>query len=260
MILWQWEQTKKLLLTHHSLVKRSTMIFLQVIFVIVASLPLTSAYQNVYGNALESCSSDGTALTGYTRNGYCVDRNDDAGSHHICINLASANGGNFCTVTGQSDWCSSEDMPCHEDVNDEACAIQNWCVCQWAFASYIAKAGGCDEIQNIQCNAVNIQAIWAYRDAASRKQTYQDALDCLVSRCSLDLSQPLYTVPNKRGNKFGMFSWWVAGVALCVVLTAAFASFKSNASVRKKSESLLQQSSEESTSTRTYKHSSSGGV
>lgn len=221
------------------------MISLQVILVIV-TLQLASAYQNVYGNALESCSSDGTALTGFTRNGYCVDRNDDAGSHHICINLASANGGNFCTVTGQSDWCSSEEMPCHEDVN-EACAIQNWCVCQWAFASYIAKAGGCDEIQDIQCSAVNIQAIWAYREAANHKQSYQDALDCLVSRCSLDLSQHLYTVPNKRRDKFGMFSWLIGGVALCVVLATAFASFRSNSSIRKKSESLLQQSSEEST-------------
>ena len=36
-------------------------------------------YQNVYGEKLQSCSYDGMALTGFTRNGYCVDENDDQG-------------------------------------------------------------------------------------------------------------------------------------------------------------------------------------
>ena len=86
-------------------------------------------YTNVLGNELQSCSSDGMALTGYTRTGYCVDQNDDSGSHHICIDLSSASGGNFCDVTGQSDWCSSE-LPCHEDQSED-CLVQSWCVCQW---------------------------------------------------------------------------------------------------------------------------------
>ena len=75
---------------------------------------LSSSYRNVYGSSLEPCSSDGMALTGYTRTGYCIDQNDDQGSHHICIDLSSASGGNFCDVTGQDDWCSSE-MPRHDD-------------------------------------------------------------------------------------------------------------------------------------------------
>ena len=36
-------------------------------------------YQNVYGEKLQSCSYDGMALTGFTRNGYCVDEIDDQG-------------------------------------------------------------------------------------------------------------------------------------------------------------------------------------
>ena len=36
-------------------------------------------YQNVYGEKLQSCSYDRMALTGFTRNGYCVDENDDQG-------------------------------------------------------------------------------------------------------------------------------------------------------------------------------------
>jgi uncharacterized protein (DUF2237 family) len=86
-------------------------------------------YLNVLGNELQSCSSDGMALTGYTRTGYCVDQKEDSGSHHVCIDVSSASGGNFCKVTGQEDWCSSE-MPCHEDQSKN-CPVQSWCVCQW---------------------------------------------------------------------------------------------------------------------------------
>ena len=72
--------------------------------------------KNVYGETLQPCSSTGSALTGYTRTGSCVDYQDDVGSHHICIELSSAssNGQNFCQVTGQSNWCSSS-MPCHQN-------------------------------------------------------------------------------------------------------------------------------------------------
>merc|ERR1719240_1242408 len=66
-----------------------------------------SEHKNVKGGALEKCSGPGMAMTGFTRDGKCVDAgNDDAGSHHICIDMASNTGGNFCSVTGQPDWCS----------------------------------------------------------------------------------------------------------------------------------------------------------
>lgn len=148
-----------------------------------------NSYLNVYGNPLQSCSSNGMALTGYTRSGSCVDQNDDAGSHHICLDLSSTTGGNFCSVTGQSDWCSSE-MPCHQD-SSSYCGVQHWCVCQWAFASYIEKAGGCSAIQDMVCEAINIQAVYAYQRQASKMSNskYQNALDCLIERCGLDASQ-----------------------------------------------------------------------
>jgi uncharacterized protein (DUF2237 family) len=149
---------------------------------------LTNAveYKNVYGNELVSCSSAGMARTGYTRSGFCVDQNDDAGSHHICIDMSSATGGNFCTVTGQPNWCEKE-MSCHEDKS-KSCAVQNWCVCQWAFSSYLQRAGGCDKIQNIVCDAINMQTIIAYQRASSTSSATKDALDCIVDKCSLDLS------------------------------------------------------------------------
>ena len=58
--------------------------------------------KNVLGTDLASCSSAGTAMTGFTRDGHCIDEgNDDAGSHHICVHMKK----DFCTVTGQPDWC-----------------------------------------------------------------------------------------------------------------------------------------------------------
>jgi uncharacterized protein (DUF2237 family) len=45
------------------------------------------------------------ALTGYTRTGLCNAHDDDQGSHHVCVDLSSTTGGNFCSVTvGPSSW------------------------------------------------------------------------------------------------------------------------------------------------------------
>jgi len=54
-------------------------------------------------------------------------------------------------------------------------------VCQWAFASYIEKAGGCDAIQYIQCDAINMQALSAY--ASSTEDKHKEALECIYERC-----------------------------------------------------------------------------
>ena len=98
---------------------------------------------------LADCSGPGMALTGFTRNGKCVDKDDDAGSHHVCIEMDSSEGSNFCTVTGQPNWCDDQ-MPCADGAQpggaSEAileCPVRNWCVCEWAFRGYIGKAGGC---------------------------------------------------------------------------------------------------------------------
>jgi uncharacterized protein (DUF2237 family) len=177
----------------------------------------------VYGNALESCSQTNMALTGYTRTGSCVEYQDDAGSHHICIDLSSTTGGNFCTVTGQSDWCSSY-MTCDttnqgDDVNDNegndndaesngdnssaTCPVEDWCVCQWAFASYLEKAGGCDYIQDIKCEAINMEALVAYSNLAGGYKDYNgkytNALNCIMNRCNVsDEVQAQYVTSRKQ--------------------------------------------------------------
>ena len=80
--------------------------------------------KNVNGGRLKSCSSVGMALTGWTRNGYCAGAANDRGSHHICIDLSSTSGGNFCKVTAQPNWCSAM-MPCHEDMTKK-CQVKKW--------------------------------------------------------------------------------------------------------------------------------------
>ena len=149
---------------------------------VIFTVATATEFKNVYGQPLKSCSSDGMAMTGFTRTGHCVDRQDDIGSHHICIDMTSTKGGNFCSVTGQPDWCSSY-MACHENRN-KACPVQDWCVCQWAFASYIQKAGGCNAIQDIVCEAINIQAMIAYGQQLS-DPTYKEAYDCIRTKCGI---------------------------------------------------------------------------
>ena len=117
------------------------------------------------------------ALTGFTRESTCIDRYDDHGSHHVCIKMSSTTGGNFCEVTGQPNWCDTE-MEC--DGGGGACPIENWCVCEWAFAGYIKAAGGCNEIKEINCDATNLWAVKHYR-----MKGYDEALKCLESRCGL---------------------------------------------------------------------------
>ena len=187
--------------------------------ILLALVPLTNAafYRNVYGNALSSCSANGMARTGYTRTGSCVDENDDAGSHHICIDLSSAEQ-NFCQVTGQSDWCDSQ-MPCHDDAESD-CPVQNWCVCQWAFATYIEKAGGCDEIQDIICEAINEQALLAYQKAQAGSTRYRDALECVVNRCGLEKST-LWSLSTSSGRVSTLSAWqffFVLGAVLLAIL------------------------------------------
>lgn len=160
--------------------------------------PKKTTKKNVFGNVLQLCSTEGMALTGFTRDGRCVEQQDDVGSHHICIDLASiaSTGKNFCAVTEQPDWCDDK-MVCSDD-SDEKCPVKDWCVCQWAFAAYIEKAGGCDAIQEINCEATNMEALIAYKKEAKKKkgadQNIVNAFECLKQRCKLDDANVDYAI------------------------------------------------------------------
>ncbi len=165
------------------------------------------------------------------------------GSHHICIDVSSTSGGNFCTVTGQSDWCSST-MTCDDttsassndggssdndqnssNTDDDLCPVQNWCVCQWAFASYLQTAGGCDYIQDIQCNATNLQALLAYSNMAGTSKDYDkkytNALNCIESRCgvssaTLDSYQSVHS--GRKGFNDFVSPYFLVVVSICLLL------------------------------------------
>ena len=148
----------------------------------------TPAFKNVQGGPLQICSQKGMAMTGFTRNGKCVEQKDDEGSHHICIDLKSVSGQanqseNFCEVTGQPNWCD-EKGGCFQSSGK--CPRKNWCVCQWAFAAYLQKAGGCDKIQNIVCEATNMEAFKAYVEQGKTSPHIAKALACLKQRCNLN--------------------------------------------------------------------------
>jgi len=136
--------------------------------------------KNVKGGPLKHCSQPTHAKTGFYRDGKCTHGSSDTGSHHVCINIPSARNGNFCTVTDQPNWCE-DNMPCHDDDHNKDCKIQNWCVCQWAFARYIQEARGCDNIGTVNCEATNMKAYEAYKDDPS----YIEAFECLKKKCGL---------------------------------------------------------------------------
>lgn len=137
--------------------------------------------ENVHGRPLQSCSKTGMALTGFTRKGVCVDHNDDAGSHHVCLDISSApHRKNFCTSTKQPAWCTKS-MPCHKDSNKQ-CDVKNWCVCEWAFSDYVA-AVGCENVGQVDCSATNKLALKHYLDANDDKS--KSAYNCLKKLCKL---------------------------------------------------------------------------
>jgi len=174
------------------------------------------------GEKLKTCSKPGTAMTGFTRDGKCQDLgDDDAGSHHICIQMKD----DFCTQTGQPNWCADE-MPCMgQDGGESAdeCPIGNWCVCQWAFARYIQMAGGCDAIVDLQCDATNLAALKAYEAQKAEDKSIQDALDCIKQKCPSTVSslQGLSDVSMKPPSFTSGWSATGAASALCLVLVAA---------------------------------------
>ena len=126
---------------------------------------------NVYGDPLKPCSDSSMATTGYTRDGKCSLHLKDRGSHHICVKdiAGRKSGQNFCTITGQPDWCSE---------TQDGKPRKNWCVCEWAYERFLqADEKNCDLLE-IDCDATNHLAIDHYV-----KTGKTEALKCLEKKC-----------------------------------------------------------------------------
>ena len=124
-------------------------------------------------------------------------------------------------------------MACHDDATSYTCDIANWCVCQWAFATYIDKAGGCDAIQDIQCASINKEALVAY---SSNRNKYEEALQCLVERCELgdvDTVAAMYysknydaTAAGGGGGSVMVIGLVIATTLVSMVAVGAYLTFK----------------------------------
>jgi uncharacterized protein (DUF2237 family) len=145
------------------------------LLVVAALLFSVSGYQSVKGGALQDCSVRGEATTGYLRNNKCAERNDDLGSHHICIKMEQ----DFCETTGQGDWCTTHKDPFTGN------GIGHWCVCQWAFARYLKSKGDCSAFKEVKCEATNMEARKAYESNPSMAQ----AAECLRKKCGYGKDQ-----------------------------------------------------------------------
>ena len=135
--------------------------------------------RNLYGHPLKPCSRPNDALTGYSREGTCNAASNDHGRHHVCLKLQESP--DFCAATGQPDWCATP-HECHGDAT-RSCPIRNWCVCEWAFASYV-DAVGCDQVGTVDCAATNAAVLAHYRRRTDDPKVAK-ALRCLQHRCAL---------------------------------------------------------------------------
>jgi uncharacterized protein (DUF2237 family) len=145
--------------------------------------------RNVLGTPLLPCSAAGMAVTGYDRTGSCNAHSTDRGSHNVCLDISTGGfvgGGNFCALTGQSDWCSQTDA-CHEDALRVDCPRQSWCVCEWAFARVLDRVAGCDGLAAgaVKCEATNEVVLRHYEQSASSSPSHRAALECLRQKCGL---------------------------------------------------------------------------
>jgi len=144
--------------------------------------------KNANGGVLQPCSTSGMAMTGGSREGYCVDSYGRYGSH-ICMNIENmdSNMNNFCEMEKAEilPACSlNAEFPCQDDTRN-MCPVQNYCVHQCYFSHYLEEVGECDDIQDIKCDAVNIRSLIAY-GKRSYKEKYSNALECIAKKCNVE--------------------------------------------------------------------------
>mmetsp|Transcript_69445 Transcript_69445/g.166479 ORF Transcript_69445/g.166479 Transcript_69445/m.166479 type:complete len:180 (-) Transcript_69445:135-674(-) len=126
----------------------------------IALMQLQANLAKTIAKPAEACgtAADGSTQVGPSRNGYCANANQD--THAVCVTLPS----DFCEVTGQSNWCADY-------------AGGPWCVCMWAYATYVSKKG-CGNI-NVNNAASDISGVCAHmHDAGTALDPAHQCLHC----------------------------------------------------------------------------------
>ena len=138
----------------------------------------TKMDKNIYGKNLKKCSYNNIAKTGYNRNGFCTNINQDQGAHQVCMNINPDNKTyNFCKITGQPNWCA-EKSPCHQN-SELKCRKKEWCVCNNQFHNTVNKIG-CEHLE-IDCDATNQSVLNDFR----KSNEYKKALECIKQKCGI---------------------------------------------------------------------------
>jgi hypothetical protein len=101
-----------------------------------------SKKKNIYGTELKKCNN--LSMNDSSNNGHCYE--SGGGYHNICINMHPFIANNFSELTGQSDWSKNK-------INN------NHCICQGAWANYIAKLKQNNEYYNLPYGILNCEAI-----------------------------------------------------------------------------------------------------
>jgi hypothetical protein len=140
---------------------------------------------NLYGLQLEDCSWPGTAAAGFIEGPKCIHFGIDDDSHNICLDIPTVEDNDFCDMTGQENWCNGT-LPCTENP-DELCPVRNFCVRDYSFSAYLERAGGCDRIGHIKCEATNMMTILDYEERISvdHDMSAAYALDCIKEKCQI---------------------------------------------------------------------------
>lgn len=151
---------------------------------------------NVFGSRLSSCSKKGMAVTGLLQDGYCSHKAFDERSHAICIDVQSfadkvhesQDHQDFTAVIGRYDFLEQE-QPCSADSKSK-CPVQNWCVNEHAFAFYVEKVGGCDNVGQVVCESTSEEALDDFEKMIAIEdyeggQRAMDALECIRYKCWL---------------------------------------------------------------------------
>lgn len=101
--------------------------------------------KNIYGTELKTCNSgisnqrQDSSIGGYCNEPY-------GGYHNICIKMHPFIANNFSKLTGQSDWSKYKKG-------------KNHCICQGAWANYIAKLKQLNSYRELPKGILNCEAI-----------------------------------------------------------------------------------------------------
>lgn len=101
--------------------------------------------KNIYGTELKQCNlNKNYQLYDSSINGYCNEA--FGGYHNICMNMHPFISNNFSELTGQSDWSKSK-------------KDKNHCICQGAWANYVAKLKQNNNYNELPIGILNCEAI-----------------------------------------------------------------------------------------------------